>query len=82
MSCYFIACSPPVFNRVRVTRSLVLCVMFCISLLVLLSYFHLAIALSVLLFTESDFFFGIFKLFLYLYCVEDPIIKRGILKFH
>jgi len=78
MTCYFIACSPPVFNRVCVTRSLVLCVMFCISLLVLLSHDHLAIAFSVLLFTESDFF----KLFLYLYCVEDPIIKRGILKFH
>jgi hypothetical protein len=56
--------SPQVFCGVRVIRSLVLCVMFCRSLLVLLTFF-LAIALSVLLrFTDSDYPFGIFKFFL------------------
>ena len=48
--------SPPVFSGVRVTRSLVLCVCFvdrCLS-----------IVLSVLLwYTDSDYPFGIFKLF-------------------
>ena len=54
--------SPPVFSGIRVTRSLVLSVMFCRSLFVL---FLLAIVLSVfLLFTDSDYPFGIFKLFL------------------
>ena len=44
--------SSPVVSGVRVTRSLVLCVcMFCRSL-------------SVLRFTDSDYIFGIFKLFL------------------
>jgi hypothetical protein len=52
--------SPPVFRGVRVTQSLALCVMFCRSLFVLL-----AIVLSILLrFTDSDYPFGIFKLFL------------------
>jgi hypothetical protein len=52
--------SPLVFSGVRVTRSLVLCVMSCRSLFVL---FLLAIVLSVLLrFTDSDYLFGIFKL--------------------
>jgi len=54
--------SPPVFSRVRVTRSLILSVMFCRSLLKL---FPLAIVLFVLLrFMVSDYPFGIFKLFL------------------
>jgi hypothetical protein len=53
--------SPPVFNEFRVTRSLVFCVMFCRSLFVL---FPLTIVLSVLLFTDSDYPFGFFKLFL------------------
>ena len=54
--------SPPVFSGVCFTRSLVLCVMFCRSLFVL---FLLAIMLSVhLRFTDSDYHFGIFKLFL------------------
>ena len=45
--------SPLVFSGVRVTRSLVLCVMFCRSLFVL---FLLAIVFSVLLwFTDSDY---------------------------
>ena len=50
--------SPPVLSWVCVTRSLVLCVMFCRSLFVLLT-----IVLSVLRFTDSDYLFGIFKLF-------------------
>jgi hypothetical protein len=54
-------CSPPVVSGVRVTRSLVFCVMFCRSLFVL---FLLAIVLSVLRFTDSDYPFGVFKLFL------------------
>ena len=54
--------SPPVFSRVRATRYLVLCVMFCGSLFVL---FLLAILLSILLrFTDFYYPFGIFKLFL------------------
>jgi hypothetical protein len=57
--------SPPVFSWVRVTRSLVLCVCFvhrCLSF----SFFLLAIVLSVLLrFTDSDYSFCIFKLFLF-----------------
>jgi hypothetical protein len=53
--------SPPVFSEVRVPRSLVLCVMFCRSFFV---PFHLAIVLSVLRFTGSNYPFGIFKLFL------------------
>jgi hypothetical protein len=50
--------SPPVFSGVYVTWSLALSVMFCRSWLVLL-----AIVLSVLRFTDSDYPFGIFKLF-------------------
>jgi hypothetical protein len=56
--------SPPVFSGVRVTRSLVLYVCFvdhCLSFCT----FLLAIVLSVLLqYTDSDYPFGIFKLFL------------------
>jgi hypothetical protein len=45
-------CSSPVFSGVRVARSLVFCVVFCSSLVVL---FHLVIVLSVLIrFTPSD----------------------------
>ena len=64
--------SPPVFSGVLVTWSLVLCVMFCRSLFVLLS-----IVLSVLLrYTDSDYPFGIFKLFLYCYgSLIVPILK-------
>jgi len=52
-----------VFSGVRVNRFLVLYVMFCRSLFVL---FHLAIVLSVLLrSTDSDYPFGILKLFFY-----------------
>jgi hypothetical protein len=55
--------SPPVFSGVRVARSLVLCVWFvdrCLSF----CPFFLAIVLSVLRFMDSDYPFGIFKLFL------------------
>ena len=55
--------SYPVFGEVRVTRSLVLYVMFCRSLLVLLYFCILGIVLSVLRLTISDYLFGIFKLF-------------------
>ena len=54
--------SPPVFHGVRVARSLVFCVLFCRSLFVLIL---LAIVLSVLLrFENSDYPFGVFKIFL------------------
>jgi hypothetical protein len=56
--------SPPVFIGLRVAQSLVFCVMFCRSLFVLLSFFFLAIVLSVLLrFMASDYTFDIFTLF-------------------
>jgi hypothetical protein len=59
-------CSPSIFSGVRVPCSLVFCVVSCRSLFVLLSFFHLSIVLSVLfLFTDSDYSFGIFKLFLH-----------------
>ena len=55
--------SPSVISGVRVTQPLVLCVRFCLSLFVPLSFFLLAIVLSVLLrYTDSDHPFGIFKL--------------------
>jgi len=49
--------SPPVFSGVRIAQYLIFCVLFCRSLFVL---FLLAIVLSVLRFTDSDF--GNFKL--------------------
>jgi hypothetical protein len=55
--------SPSVFSEVHVTQSLVLCVCFvdrCLSLCT----FLLAIVLSVLRYTDSDYPFGVFKLFL------------------
>jgi hypothetical protein len=55
--------SPPVFSGVRVTRSLVLYAVFCRLLFVL---FLLAIVLSVLPFTDSDYYIGI-KLFFFVY---------------
>ena len=52
--------SPPVFSGACVTRSLVLCVCFVCPFVI----FLLAIVLSVLLrYTDSDYPFGIFKLF-------------------
>jgi len=54
-----------VFSGFRVARSLVFCVVFYRSLLALLSFFLLVIVPSVFLrFTDSDYPFGIFKLFL------------------
>jgi hypothetical protein len=50
--------------------------MFCRSLFVLLYFFCLAIVLSVLLrFTDSDYLFGIFKLFL-CYLIPIKCLKR------
>ena len=53
----------PVFSGVRVTRSLVLCVCFVDRCLYFCAFFLLATVLSVLLFTDSDDPYGIFKLF-------------------
>ena len=52
---------PPSWCPVLVARSFVFCVVFCRSLFVL---FLMAIVLSVLRFMDSDYPFGIFKLFL------------------
>jgi len=58
---------PPVFSWVRVNRSLVLCVCFVDRCL---SFCTFSIVLSVLLrFTDSDYHFGIFKLFLCKYVI-------------
>jgi len=57
----------PDFSGVCVARSAVFCVVFCRSLFVPLSFFLLTIVVSVLLrFVDSDYLFGIFKLFLHL----------------
>ena len=53
-----------VLSGARVARSLVFCVVFCKSLFVL---FLLVIRLSVLRFTDSDYPFVIFKLFLFVF---------------
>jgi hypothetical protein len=56
--------SPPVFSGVHVTRSLVLYVCF-VDRCLFFCTFHSAIVLSVLLrYMDSDYPFGIFKLFL------------------
>ena len=66
--------SVPFISGVRVSRSLVLCVCFvdrclCFCRVV----FSLATVLSVLFrFTDSDYAFGIFKLFLYMHDGEEP----------
>ena len=61
--------STPGFNRARVARSFVFCVMFCRSLFALFVLFILAIMLSVLpRFTDSDYLFGIYKLFFIYLC--------------
>jgi len=58
--------SSPSFSWVRVVRSLVFCVMFCRSLFVI---FLLTNVLSLLLrFTASNYTFGIFKVFLLIFC--------------
>jgi hypothetical protein len=57
--------SPSVFIDVPVTRSLVLCVFFCRSLFVLFHFpFGYCVVLYLLRFMDSDYPFGIFKLFL------------------
>ena len=54
----------PVFSGVRVTPSLAVCII-CRSLFVFMFFFLLVILLFVLLrFSDSDYIFGIFKLFL------------------
>jgi hypothetical protein len=58
----------PCFIVVRAALSLVFCVVFCRSLFVL---FLLTIAVSVFIFTTSDYPFGIFKLFLTTYKSTD-----------
>jgi hypothetical protein len=72
--------SPPVFSGVRVARSVVFCVVFCRSLFVLL-----AIVLSVLRFTDSDYPFGIFKLFLQFFVVKSwrkLLWFWGVIRYH
>ena len=56
--------SPPVFNGVRVTRSLVLCVCF-VDRSLSFCPFSFGHCVAILLFTDSDYPFGIFKLFIY-----------------
>jgi hypothetical protein len=51
--------SPPVFSKVRIARYLVLCVIFCRSLFVHLSFGHCVVCPSSILFTASDYPFGI-----------------------
>jgi len=55
--------SPPVFSGVRVTQSLILCVMFCRSLFILLSFFFWPLCCLYFDCTNSDYHFDIFKLF-------------------
>jgi hypothetical protein len=57
---------PPVFSWVHVTPSLVLCVCFVDLCLSFCTFFLLAIVLSVLRYTDSDYPYGIFKLFFWL----------------
>ena len=69
--------SSPISCEVCVARSLVLCVMFCRLLFVL---FLLAIVLSVLhRYTDSDYPFGIFKLFLHTTNVKSLLHVVGML---
>ena len=68
-------CSPLVFSGARATRSLVLYVCFvdrCLSFVL----FLLAIVLSVLQLTDSDYPYGIFKLFLLVYFISDYIYNN------
>jgi hypothetical protein len=65
----YVLCLPSVFSGVRVARSLIFCVVFCRSFFFCpFILFLLAIVLSVLpRFTDSDYRFGIFKLFIHLW---------------
>ena len=65
--------SAPFISGFRVSRSLVLCVYFVDRCLCFCPVFVLATVLSVLFrFTDSDYAFGIFKLFLYMPDGEEP----------
>ena len=64
--------SPLVYSVVYVVQSLVFCVVFCRSLLVLLSFFF-TMVLSVLWSTAIDYPFSIFKL-LVIDCIVCPLI--------
>ena len=68
--------SPLVFNGIRVTRSLVLYVCFVDRCLSSCTFFLLTIVLSVLRYTDSDYSFGIFKLFLYIDNMQKGIYKN------
>ena len=70
---------PPVVRGVRVARFLVFCVVLCRYSVFLLSFFLLAIVLSVLLFTASDYF--IFQTFLVLreFKIVATVAKKNIL---
>ena len=61
--------SSPVFGRVPVSQSLVFRVVSCALLFVFLS-----VVFSVLLFTTSDFLFGIFKLFVVVEEIRFPLV--------
>ena len=60
-------CVQPPLSGVPVTRSLVLCVIFCISLFVSLSFFVIGMSVP-LWFRAPDHHFGVFKLFLHILC--------------
>ena len=68
--------SPLIISVVRVARLLVFSVVFCRLLFVL---FLLTIVLSVLRFTDSDYSFGIFKVFFFLGQVSNPIYFQSVL---
>jgi hypothetical protein len=55
--------SPPVYSGVRVTRSLVLYVVFCRSVCPCVLFLLTIVLFNFLRFTASDYLFGIFKLF-------------------
>jgi hypothetical protein len=69
--------SPPVFSRVRVTRSLVLCI-FCSSLFVLLSFFFWS--LCCLFFFDLRILIGIFKLFMIQIWLNIPVKTLNLCK--
>ena len=71
--------APEFTHGLRVTRSLVLCVMLCRSLFVLLSFFFLPMCCLSFFdrYTDSDYPFGIFKLFFVIYpCVRIFNIEK------
>jgi len=78
--------SPPVFSGIRVTRSIVLCVILCRSLFVLLSFFSWPLCFLSFFdvrFMDSDNPFGIFKIFLKIQKGESKIvIQRRTMQYH